>query len=65
MMATMCIIDKDKDLESIIQVTPLGKNGGKGKIKTSKRRKIIRRATSGINDIKTETQQRKSAMEKQ
>jgi hypothetical protein len=38
--------------------------GGKGKIKTSKRRKPIRTATSGNNDINTETQQRISAMEK-
>jgi translation initiation factor 1 (eIF-1/SUI1) len=62
-MAGMCIIDKNKNLESIIQVPTLGKYAEKIKIKTSKRRKTVR-IISGISEIETETQQRKSIMEK-
>jgi hypothetical protein len=51
MMAAMSRIDKNKDLESIIQVSALGKYGGKRKIKTDKKRKTIRRTTTGICDI--------------
>jgi hypothetical protein len=60
-VAAMCIIDKNKHLESIIQIPTLGKYEGKVKIKTSKRGKTVRTAT-GISDILIETQ-RKSAME--
>jgi hypothetical protein len=54
-MAAMCIIDKNKDSESIIQVPTLGNYAEKVKIKTSKRRKT-KRTTTGISDIETETQ---------
>jgi hypothetical protein len=61
-VAAMCIIDKNKHLESIIQIPTLGKYEGKVKIKTSKRGKTVRRTATGISDILIETQ-RKSAME--
>jgi hypothetical protein len=62
LMAAMCIVDKNKDLESIIQVPILGNYVEKVKIKTSKRKKTIR-IISGTSEIEIESQQRKSAIE--